>query len=130
MGGFELGLWRLLRSEGVGARTQIHGALLIHVLFVGAVFILNSTSTGESTGSRGTTLSLVFFSSKFGRVLLLDVEKRVLDLYSILTVLKVACCEYVFYVIEWSMFIAVLLLTVCLICLRKSLWAACNCFFI
>jgi hypothetical protein len=68
--------------------------LLIHVLFVGAVFILNPTSTGESTGSRGTTLSLVFFS-KFGRVLLLDVEKRVLDLYSILTVLKVACCEYV-----------------------------------
>ena len=32
-----------------------------------------------------------FFSSKFGRVLLLDVEKCVLDLYSTLTVLKVAC---------------------------------------
>ena len=26
MGGFELGLWRLLRSEGVGTGTQIHGA--------------------------------------------------------------------------------------------------------
>jgi hypothetical protein len=26
MGGFELGLYRLLRSEGVGAGTQIHGA--------------------------------------------------------------------------------------------------------
>jgi hypothetical protein len=71
-----------------------------------------------------------FFSSKFGRVLLLDVEKCVLDLYSTLTVLKVACCRVCFYVIEWSMFIAVLLLTICLICLRKSLWAACNCFFI
>jgi hypothetical protein len=76
------------------------------------------------------TLPLLFFSSKFGRVLLLDVEKRVLDLYSILTVLKVAYCRVCFYVIEWSMFIAVLLLTVCLICLRKSLWTACNCFFI
>jgi hypothetical protein len=88
--------------------------LLMHVLFVGAVFILNPTSTGESIGSRGMTLSLVF-SSKFGHVLLLDVEKRVLDLYFILTVLKVSCCRVCFYVIEWSMFIAVLLLTVCLI---------------
>ena len=58
-----------------------------------------------------------FFSSKFGRVLLLDVEKCVLDLYSILTVLKVACCRVCFYVIEWSMFIAVLLLIVCLLVL-------------
>jgi hypothetical protein len=90
---------------------------IFYILFVGAVFILNPTSTGESTGSRGTTLSLLFFSSKFGRVLLLDVEKCVLDLYSILTVLKVACCRVCFYVIEWSMFIAVLLLIVCLLVL-------------
>jgi hypothetical protein len=34
---------------------------IFYILFVGAVFILNPTSTGESTGSRGTTLSLVFF---------------------------------------------------------------------
>jgi hypothetical protein len=99
------------RMSALGLRFIV---LLMHVLFVGAVFILNPTSTGESIGSRGMTLSLVF-SSKFGHVLLLDVEKRVLDLYFILTVLKVSCCRVCFYVIEWSMFIAVLLLTVCLI---------------
>jgi hypothetical protein len=70
--------------------------LLIHVLYVGAVFILNPTSTGESNGEPWYDSLSCFFSSKFGCVLLLDVAKCVLDLYSILTVLKVACYEYVF----------------------------------
>ena len=59
---------------------------IFYILFVGAVFILNPTSTGESTGSRGTTLSLLFFSSKFGRVLLLDVEINI-NKYSIISIL-------------------------------------------
>jgi hypothetical protein len=49
------------RRSALGLRFMV---LLMHVLFVGAVFILNPTSAGESTGSRGTTLSLFFFSSK------------------------------------------------------------------
>jgi hypothetical protein len=32
MGGFQLGLWRLLRSEEVGAGTQIHGAPNAHAI--------------------------------------------------------------------------------------------------
>jgi hypothetical protein len=93
MGGFELGLWRLLRSEEVGAGTQIHGAPNTRVVRWRCLHPqsdLYRRIHGEPWYD-----SLSCFFSKFGRVLLLDVEKRVLDLYSILTVLKVACCEYV-----------------------------------
>jgi hypothetical protein len=67
--------------------------LLMHVLFVGAVFILDPTLDWRIHGEPwydSLSLSLVFSSSKFGRVLLLDAEKCVLDLYSTLTELKVA----------------------------------------
>jgi hypothetical protein len=53
--------------------------LLIHVLYVGAVFILNPTSTGESNGEPWYDSLSCFFSSKFGCVLLLDVAKRSAD---------------------------------------------------
>jgi hypothetical protein len=93
MGGFELGLWRLLCSEEVGAGTQIHGAPDARAV---RWRCLHPRSDPRLANPRGAvvrlslSLSLVFSSSKFGRVLLLDAEKCVLDLYSTLTELKVA----------------------------------------